>query len=90
MSQTSMSQKKKKKKHLGQQGMLRASHHISLLPESEKDEFPRYDHKSRQDIPAGTIILLLIPVWPVGMVIEAGEGLMLRASGMIWRCRRWR
>lgn len=68
-------------KHLGQQGMLRASHHVSLLPESEKDAFPRYDHKSRQDIPTDMIIPLLIPIWPVGMAFEAGEGLMLRVSG---------
>lgn len=70
-------------KHLGQQGMLRASHHVSLLPSEDgaEDGFPRYDHKSRQDIFPGDIVPFLIPIWPVGMVFEAGEGLMLRVSG---------
>ena len=67
-------------KHLGQQGMLRASHHVSL---KNKDDvgFPSYDHRSRQPVPAGTVIPLMIPIWPVGMVFEAGEGLMLRVAG---------
>ena len=70
-------------KHLGQQGMLRVSHHISLLPPEDGDEdgFPHYDHKSRQDIVPGDIVPLLVPIWPVGMVFGAGEGLMLRVSG---------
>ncbi|EYE89952.1 alpha/beta-hydrolase [Aspergillus ruber CBS 135680] len=70
-------------KHLGQQGMLRASHHVSLLPPEDGDEdgFPHYDHKSRQDIVPGDIVPFLVPIWPVGMVFEAGEGLMLRVSG---------
>ena len=67
-------------KHLGQQGMLRASHHVSLQSQQD-NEFPSYDHRSRQPIPAGTVIPLMIPIWPVGMVFEAGEGLMLRVAG---------
>ncbi|KAK1139322.1 hypothetical protein N8T08_001093 [Aspergillus melleus] len=68
-------------KHLGQQGMLRASHHISMRPRQSDDEVPQYDHKSRQPIAPGVVVPLLIPIWPVGMVFEAGEGLMLRISG---------
>ncbi|KAJ5933493.1 hypothetical protein N7454_005822 [Penicillium verhagenii] len=40
-----------------------------------------YDHTCREPIPAGTIVPLLIPIWPVGIVLEAGEGIMLRISG---------
>ena len=68
-------------KHLGQQGMLRASHHVSLRPRLDDDEFPVYDHDRRESIPAGTVVPLLIPIWPVGMVFEAGEGLALRIAG---------
>ncbi|KAJ5368994.1 uncharacterized protein N7496_008754 [Penicillium cataractarum] len=68
-------------KHLGQQGMLRASHHVSLRPRLDDDGFPVYDHDRRESIPVGTVVPLLIPIWPVGMVFEAGEGLVLRVSG---------
>ncbi|PLB49728.1 alpha/beta-hydrolase [Aspergillus steynii IBT 23096] len=68
-------------KHLGQQGMLRASHHVSLRPRQSEDEFPVYDHDSWQDITPGEVVPLKIPIWPVGIVFEAGEGLMLRVSG---------
>ncbi|KAF9891443.1 hypothetical protein FE257_003909 [Aspergillus nanangensis] len=68
-------------KHLGQQGMLRASHHVSLRPREGDHELPRYDHMTREPITPGVVVPLLIPIWPVGMVFEAGEGLMLRISG---------
>ncbi|KAL4736737.1 Alpha/Beta hydrolase protein [Aspergillus similis] len=68
-------------KHLGQQGMFRASHHVSLRPHQGGDEVPQYNHKARQPITPGVAVPLLIPIWPVGMVFEAGEGLMLRVSG---------
>ncbi|KAF7594762.1 hypothetical protein BBP40_008469 [Aspergillus hancockii] len=64
-------------KHLGQQGMLRASHHVSLCARNSEDQVPAYDHRSRQPITPGKIVPLLIPIWPVGMVFEVGEGLML-------------
>ncbi|KNG91587.1 hypothetical protein ANOM_000005 [Aspergillus nomiae NRRL 13137] len=68
-------------KHLGQQGMLRASHRVSLQPRASEDEVPVYDHRSSQPIAPGEIVPLLIPIWPLGMVFEAGEGLILRVSG---------
>ncbi|KAE8344901.1 hypothetical protein BDV24DRAFT_171403 [Aspergillus arachidicola] len=68
-------------KHLGQQGMLRASHHVSLQPRASEDDVPVYDHRSREAITPGKIVPLLIPIWPLGVVFEAGEGLMLRISG---------
>ncbi|KAB8246391.1 Alpha/Beta hydrolase protein [Aspergillus flavus] len=68
-------------KHLGQQGMLRASHHVSLQPRASEDEVPVYDHRRREAITPGDIVPLLIPIWPLGVVFEAGEGLVLRISG---------
>lgn len=69
-------------KHLGQQEMLRASNHVSLrLGQDAHDDFPVYEHNRREPIPVGTVVPLYIPIWPVGMVFEAGEGLMLRVSG---------
>ncbi|KAJ5289050.1 hypothetical protein N7478_002080 [Penicillium angulare] len=68
-------------KRLGQQGMLRASHRVSLRPRRDEDEIPNYDHRSREPITPGSVVPLLIPIWPVGVVFEAGEGLVLRVSG---------
>lgn len=67
-------------KHLGVQGMLRASHHVSIVPRSG-DEFPVYDHRSRKTITPGEIVELLIPIWPIGVVYGPGEGLLLKISG---------
>ena len=75
-------------KHRGQQGMLRASHHVSLWRRGE-DEVPVYDHRSRQPAAHGSIVPLLIPIWPVGMVFEAGEGLMLRVSSHDMSHPKW-
>ncbi|KAL4912674.1 Alpha/Beta hydrolase protein [Aspergillus aurantiobrunneus] len=68
-------------KHLGPQGMLRTSHHVSLRPRQCEDEVPQYDHNIRQPITPGVVTPLLIPIWPVGIVFEASEGLMLRVTG---------
>ena len=41
-----------------------------------------YTHRKRQPIePLGTIVKLEIPIWPIGMVIAAGEGIVLNVSG---------
>jgi uncharacterized protein len=69
-------------KTLGPQGFLRASHRISLDREnsaSEVDLF--YTHREREPIPPGTKVRLEIPLWPIGMVFAAGEGIILRVSG---------
>jgi predicted acyl esterase len=68
-------------KHLGPQGMLRASHHISMVPRVSDDEYPSYHHRSRQPITPGEVVELLIPIWPMGVVYEAGEGLILKIAG---------
>lgn len=68
-------------KHLGQQGMLRASHRVTLQPRSSEDELPVYTHDKAAPVKPGDIIPLLIPIWPVGIVFECGEGLTLRVSG---------
>jgi predicted acyl esterase len=68
-------------KTLGPQGFLRASHAVSLDPDSSSDVQPFYTHRIRSPVKPGTIIPLEIGIWPIGMVFAAGEGIMLRVSG---------
>ncbi|KAJ5381027.1 uncharacterized protein N7496_003455 [Penicillium cataractarum] len=68
-------------KHIGQQGMLRASHRVTLQPRASDNELPVYSHDRGEPVKPGEIVPLLIPIWPVGVVFEAGESLMLRVSG---------
>ncbi|USP77051.1 hypothetical protein yc1106_04325 [Curvularia clavata] len=76
-------------KTLGPQGFLRASHHVSLngdggpVPSSDlsSETDPLYSHRVRTPIVPGTIIRLEIPIWPIGMTFEAGEGIALNISG---------
>ncbi|KAF5625344.1 cocaine esterase [Fusarium tjaetaba] len=74
-------------KTLGPQGFLRASHHVSLeggsVPSndlsSETDVL--YSHRVREPVKPGSVVRLEIPIWPIGMVFEAGEGIALNISG---------
>lgn len=60
-------------------------------PLTHPDKHPAFTYKGfhpgkteqlpRGHIAPGTIVALVIPIWPVGMVFEAGEGLMVRVSG---------
>ncbi|KAF5640143.1 esterase [Fusarium sp. NRRL 25303] len=76
-------------KTLGPQGFLRASHHVSLNGDGGpvvSDDVSRetdvlYSHRVRQPISPGTIVRLEIPIWPIGMVFAAGEGIALNVSG---------
>ncbi|KAL5593629.1 hypothetical protein FOBRF1_012731 [Fusarium oxysporum] len=76
-------------KTLGPQGFLRASHSVSLNGDGGpvvSDDLSRktdvlYSHRVRQPISPGTIVRLEIPIWPVGMVFAAGEGIALNVSG---------
>ncbi|KAF5556424.1 cocaine esterase [Fusarium napiforme] len=76
-------------KTLGPQGFIRASHHISLDREGgpvvsddlSRDTDVLYSHRIRQPISPGTIVRLEIPIWPIGMVFAAGEGIALNVSG---------
>jgi hypothetical protein len=68
-------------KTLGPQGFLRASHAVSLDPDSTSDVQPFYTHRIRNPIKPGTIVPLEIGIWPIGMVFAAGEGIMFRVSG---------
>lgn len=65
-------------KFLGCDGMLRASHRVS---KEMVDGFPKYRHDKAEKIAPGTVVDLEIPLWPIGMVFEAGEGIMLRVAG---------
>ena len=76
-------------KTLGPQGFLRASHHVSINsaggPVAAEDVSGAtdvlYSHRKRSPIPMGTVIRLEIPIWPIGMVFAAGEGIALVVSG---------
>jgi uncharacterized protein len=68
-------------KTLGPQGFLRASHRVSLDREASSKTDIVYTHRNREPIPPGTKVRLEIPIWPIGMVFAAGEGIMLRVSG---------
>lgn len=69
-------------KYLGPSGVLRASHRTSLESKKHPDDYPTYDHKSAEPIePVGKIVELEIPIWPIGMVFEEGEGIHLDIAG---------
>ncbi|KAF5709983.1 esterase [Fusarium globosum] len=76
-------------KTLGPQGFLRASHHVSLNGDGGpvvSDDVSRetdvlYSHRVRQPISPAAIVRLEIPIWPIGMVFAAGEGIALNVSG---------
>jgi predicted acyl esterase len=65
-------------KFLGCDGMLRASHAVSKVAD---EGFTQYKHDKQQKIEKGAIVELDIPLWPIGMVFEAGEGIVLRVAG---------
>lgn len=65
-------------KFLGPDGMLRASHRVS---KEVVDGRLHYAHDHAEKVPRGEIVALEIPIWPVGMAFEAGEGIMLRVAG---------
>jgi len=68
-------------KTLGPQGFLRASHAVSLDRSKSHGNDLYYTHRVRKAIPAGTIVEVQVPIWPIGMVFAEGEGIMLRISG---------
>ncbi|KAF5684878.1 cocaine esterase [Fusarium circinatum] len=76
-------------KTLGPQGFLRASHSVSLHGDGGpvvSDDLSRetdvlHSHRVRKPISPGTIVRLEIPIWPIGMVFAAGEGIALKVSG---------
>ncbi|KND86733.1 hypothetical protein TOPH_08633 [Tolypocladium ophioglossoides CBS 100239] len=65
-------------KFLSCDGILRASHQVS---KKMTNGFPNYRHDKAEKIAPGTVVELEIPLWPIGMVFESGEGIILRAAG---------
>jgi uncharacterized protein len=68
-------------KTIGTQGFLRASHAVSYDHEASSETRPVYTHRKREPVTPGTTVPLEIGLWPIGIVFEAGEGIMLRVSG---------
>ncbi|KAK9419537.1 putative Alpha/Beta hydrolase protein [Seiridium unicorne] len=65
-------------KFLGPDGMLRASHRVT---KQTVDGRVQYAHDRAEKVAPGQVVELEIPIWPIGMVFEAGEGIMLRVAG---------
>ncbi|KAF5637968.1 cocaine esterase [Fusarium sp. NRRL 52700] len=76
-------------KTLGPQGFLGASHSVSLnrdggpvaFEDLSRETDVLHSHRVRHSISPGTIVRLEIPIWPIGMVFAAGEGIALNVSG---------
>lgn len=70
-------------KYLGPQGMLRASHSVSRddTKTSCNGQLIHYQHDRAEKIPRSTIVPLDITLWPLGMVFDKGEGIVLRIAG---------
>jgi uncharacterized protein len=68
-------------KYLGPQGVLRASHLVSRNTDRSTDMEIFYDHDRTEYVKTGTIVPMEITLWPIGMVFEQGEGIMLRVAG---------
>lgn len=70
-------------KLFGPQGFLRASSSVSRdqTRSSSDGQEIFYRHDREEKISPGTIVLLEITLWPMGMVFAAGEGIMLRVGG---------
>ncbi|KAI4592940.1 hypothetical protein KJ359_010192 [Pestalotiopsis sp. 9143b] len=66
-------------KFIGCDGMLRASHRVSRI--SGPDAYPVYKHDKVEKIAPGTVVELNIQFWPIGMVFDKGEGIVLRIAG---------
>jgi len=68
-------------KALGPQAVLRASHSVSRDESRSHGTEIFFRHDRYEPIPKGTVIPLEMTFWPIGMVLAAGEGIVLRVSG---------
>ena len=76
-------------KYLGPNGRLRASHRqLSNDPTITKEQAQHlapalawHPHDSEDKVPLGQIVCLDIPLWPSGIIFEAGESIRLEVKG---------
>ena len=76
-------------KYVGPNGRLRASHRsIEQDPELSTEQASMlspadvwHPHNSQDKIPPGQIVCLEIPLWPSGIVFQAGESIRLEVKG---------
>lgn len=66
--------------HMGQMGILRASHREIDESKSLHPNFPFHPHERQQKIPPGTVVKLDIGIWAMGVDFDAGESISLRVS----------
>lgn len=68
-------------KFLGSTGMLRASSRVTYNKAKSTINQPFYDFDRFEKVSPGTVVPLLIGIWPTGVVYEKGETLVLRVAG---------
>lgn len=68
-------------KYRGCNGMLRASHQVSAEPKSSADDRPSHTHRKSEKLVKGKVYRVEIPMFPIGMVFGAGEGIDLMVAG---------
>ena len=70
-------------KTYGPQGFLRASSSVSRDEAQSSCDGQQvfYRHDREEKIPPGTMVPLDITLWPMGMILAAGEGIMVRVAG---------
>jgi hypothetical protein len=77
-------------KYVGPNGRLRASHRkfSETDPDLDDDQHKRFypaniyrSHDVEEKISAGNVVCLEIPLWPSGMIFQAGEALRLEVKG---------
>jgi uncharacterized protein len=66
--------------YIGPSGCLRASHR-TIDPKLSKPHCSSHDHTNKIKIPPGEIVKVEIEIWPGAIQWEAGEKLIMRASG---------
>lgn len=66
--------------HVGQQGILRASHRAIDESKSIHPNFPFHPHEKQEKVPPGQIVKLEIGIWALGVDFDAGESISLRVS----------
>lgn len=76
-------------KYLGPNGRLRVSHRqVSTDPSLSTEQTSMlapatawHSHEAEEKIPPGQIVCLEIPLWPSGIIFEAGESIRLEVKG---------
>lgn len=69
--------------HMGQMGILRASHREIDASKNIHPQFPFHPHGREQKVPRGTVVKLEIGIWAMGVDFDAGESISLQVSHLL-------